>query len=83
MADTKFDIKAEATRPFYATVGVTDLAVEVARQYVTDVQAKVARIRRSLPEDIQEPIIQHFDPNDAPIMSIAFTRFDPTACHSR
>jgi HAE1 family hydrophobic/amphiphilic exporter-1 len=42
--------------------------VAVAQQ---DVQAKVARIRRALPEDIQEPIIQHFDPNDAPIMSIA------------
>ncbi|HEX7979830.1 MAG TPA: efflux RND transporter permease subunit [Gemmatimonadaceae bacterium] len=42
--------------------------VAVAQQ---DVQAKVARIRRSLPEDIQDPIIQHFDPNDSPIMSIA------------
>src|SRR5258705_2719431 len=42
--------------------------VAVAQQ---DVQAKVARIRRSLPEDIQDPIIQHFDPNDQPIMSIA------------
>jgi HAE1 family hydrophobic/amphiphilic exporter-1 len=36
-----------------------------------DVQAKVARIRRSLPPNIEEPIIRHFDPNDAPIMSIA------------
>ncbi len=36
-----------------------------------DVQAKVARIRRTLPQDIQDPIIQHFDPNDSPIMSIA------------
>ncbi|MDB4882809.1 MAG: acriflavin resistance protein [Gemmatimonadetes bacterium] len=42
--------------------------VAVAQQ---DVQAKVARIRRALPQDIQEPIIQHFDPNDSPIMSIA------------
>jgi HAE1 family hydrophobic/amphiphilic exporter-1 len=42
--------------------------VAVAQQ---DVQAKVARIRRQLPEDIQDPIIQHFDPNDSPIMSIA------------
>ena len=36
-----------------------------------DVQSKVARIRRSLPQDIQDPIIQHFDPNDSPIMAIA------------
>ncbi|HKO16258.1 MAG TPA: efflux RND transporter permease subunit [Gemmatimonadaceae bacterium] len=36
-----------------------------------DVQAKVARIRRSLPPGIDDPIIRHFDPNDSPIMSIA------------
>ena len=36
-----------------------------------DVQAKVARIRRQLPEDIEEPVINHFDPNDRPIMSVA------------
>jgi HAE1 family hydrophobic/amphiphilic exporter-1 len=36
-----------------------------------DVQAKVARIRRSLPPNIDEPTIMRFDPNDAPIMSIA------------
>jgi HAE1 family hydrophobic/amphiphilic exporter-1 len=42
--------------------------VAVAQQ---DVQAKVARIRRALPEDIQEPIILHFDPNDRPIMAVA------------
>jgi hydrophobic/amphiphilic exporter-1 (mainly G- bacteria), HAE1 family len=42
--------------------------VAVAQQ---DVQAKVARIRRSLPEEMDDPIILHFDPNDSPIMSIA------------
>jgi HAE1 family hydrophobic/amphiphilic exporter-1 len=42
--------------------------VAVAQQ---DVQAKVARIRRSLPPNIEEPIIRHFDPNEAPIMGIA------------
>jgi HAE1 family hydrophobic/amphiphilic exporter-1 len=36
-----------------------------------DVQSKVARIRRQLPPDIDEPVIQHFDPNDRPIMSVA------------
>src|SRR5262245_22901187 len=36
-----------------------------------DVQSKVSRIRRSLPPLIDEPVIQHFDPNDSPIMSIA------------
>src|SRR5688572_13719958 len=36
-----------------------------------DVQAKVARIRRSLPPNIEDPVIIHFDPNDRPILSIA------------
>jgi HAE1 family hydrophobic/amphiphilic exporter-1 len=36
-----------------------------------DVAAKVARIRRTLPEDIEEPIIIRFDPNDRPIMQVA------------
>ena len=47
-----------------------NLGVDVG-QAQQDVQAKVARIRRSLPQDIQDPIIQHFDPNDSPIMAIA------------
>ena len=36
-----------------------------------DVQAKVARIRRQLPPDIDDPVIVRFDPNERPIMSIA------------
>src|SRR5918999_1013279 len=36
-----------------------------------DVQAKVARIRRQLPREIDDPIIIRFDPNERPIMSIA------------
>jgi HAE1 family hydrophobic/amphiphilic exporter-1 len=42
--------------------------IGVAQQ---DVQAKVARIRRQLPPNIQEPVIRHFDPNDSPIMGVA------------
>ena len=37
MAKAKFDIKSEATRPIYAYVGVTDLAVERVRGSVTRV----------------------------------------------
>lgn len=48
MAKVKFDIKSEATRPFYATVGATDLAVEVARQYAAEVQAKVADVQKKV-----------------------------------
>ncbi len=36
-----------------------------------DVQAKVARIRRQLPPQIEEPVISHFDPNERPIISVA------------
>ena len=40
----KFDIKTEATRPLYAGVGVTDLAVSVVRDYVAGVQKNVNEI---------------------------------------
>jgi HAE1 family hydrophobic/amphiphilic exporter-1 len=42
--------------------------VQAAQQ---DVQSKVARIRRQLPPNIDEPVVQHFDPNDAPIVTLA------------
>ncbi|HSU12848.1 efflux RND transporter permease subunit [Longimicrobium sp.] len=51
------------------------LGVDVADAQ-QDVQSKVARIRRSLPRDIDDPVIQHFDPNDRPIMSIAIQSTD-------
>ncbi|HEX8451950.1 MAG TPA: efflux RND transporter permease subunit [Longimicrobium sp.] len=41
-----------------------------------EVQSKVARIRRQLPEDIQDPVIIRFDPNERPIMSIAVQSAD-------
>src|SRR4051812_37433754 len=52
-----------------------NLGVDVADAQ-QDVQAKVARIRRSLPRDIVDPVIQHFDPNDRPIMSLALQSSD-------
>ena len=48
MAKAKFDIKTEATRPLYAGVGVTDLAVETVREYVADVQKKVAGVQKDV-----------------------------------
>jgi HAE1 family hydrophobic/amphiphilic exporter-1 len=41
-----------------------------------DVISKVARIRRSLPPDVQDPVIVRFDPNDRPIMSISIQSAD-------
>lgn len=40
-------------------------------QMQPEVSAKVGRIRRQLPRDINEPVITRFDPNDQPIMSVA------------
>src|SRR5688572_23228071 len=45
-----------------------DVDVMSAQQ---DVQSKIARIRRALPPEIEEPVILRFDPNERPIMSIA------------
>jgi HAE1 family hydrophobic/amphiphilic exporter-1 len=42
--------------------------VKAAQQ---DVQAKVSGIRRQLPQDVDEPVVRHFDPNDSPIVTIA------------
>jgi hydrophobic/amphiphilic exporter-1 (mainly G- bacteria), HAE1 family len=36
-----------------------------------EVVAKVARIRRQLPPDANDPVVMRFDPNDRPIMSIS------------
>ena len=47
-----------------------NLGVDVMKMQ-PEVQGKIARIRRQLPRDIDEPVIIRFDPNDRPIMSIA------------
>jgi hypothetical protein len=59
MAKAKFDIKTEATRPLYAGVGVTDLAVEAVRDYVADVQKRFAGVQKSVTEfDFQPQTIR-------------------------
>jgi hypothetical protein len=55
MAKAKFDIKTEATRPFYATVGVTDLVVAAAREYVADVQKKLVDVQKDVQKLDFEP----------------------------
>lgn len=37
-------LKNDVTRPFYAVVGAGDLAVEYARTYATDVQARLSKV---------------------------------------
>jgi len=36
-----------------------------------EISVKVARVRRQLPRDVTDPMIQRFDPNDSPVMTIA------------
>ncbi|MEO5854012.1 MAG: hypothetical protein ABIQ15_16005 [Nocardioides sp.] len=55
---TKFDIKSEAVRPFYASVGVTDLAVEAVREYAADVQAKVRGYQANVQKNVSELDLQ-------------------------
>jgi len=55
MAQAKFDIskidlRTEATRQFYAGVGITDLAVEVVREYVTDMQKRLSEVQKNFAE---------------------------------
>ena len=45
-------LQAAAERPFYAGVGMTDLAVEVVRDYVADVQSRV----RGYSVDVQKNV---------------------------
>jgi hydrophobic/amphiphilic exporter-1 (mainly G- bacteria), HAE1 family len=47
-----------------------NLGVDVADAQ-QDIQAKIARIRRQLPRDVEDPVVQHFDPNERPIMFVA------------
>ena len=47
-----------------------DVNVIAAQQ---EVSTKVARIRRQLPPNIEDPIVLRFDPNDRPIISVAMT----------
>ena len=48
MAKTKFDIKTEATKPLLAGVGVTDLAVEVVRDFVSETQTRLAGVQKDV-----------------------------------
>ncbi len=47
--------KIDATRPFYAAVGATDLAVELARSTATEVQTRFAGVQTRLAKTDLEP----------------------------
>jgi heparin binding hemagglutinin HbhA len=60
MAKAKFDIKTEAARPLYAYVGVTDRAVEVVRESVTDFQKRLAGIDFE-PKALRDRVQERYD----------------------
>ena len=45
-------LQTVAERPFYAGVGVTDLAVEAVRDYVADVQTRVAGLGKDVQKNV-------------------------------
>jgi HAE1 family hydrophobic/amphiphilic exporter-1 len=49
-----------------------NLGVDIG-QAQQDVSAKIDALRRTLPQDLQAPVVRHFDPNDRPIMSLGVT----------
>lgn len=51
---SKVDLKHEATRQFYAGVGVTDLAVEYVREYVADVQKRFGGVQGDVTKGFKE-----------------------------
>lgn len=59
MAKTKFESKfplgATATRPLYAYVGATDLAVEIVRDYVAEFQKLVAGVQKDVADLDYQP----------------------------
>ena len=67
MVEAKFDIKTEATRQFYAGVGITDLAVEMVREYVVEVQKKLTEVRKDVtgfefePEHLRKQAATRFE----------------------
>jgi hypothetical protein len=58
MAKAKFDIRNEATRPLYAGVGVTDLAVARLREYVADVQKKFVDVQKDVQKSVTDLDLQ-------------------------
>lgn len=48
-------LKTEAARPFYAVVGATDLAVELARGYATTIQGRVADVQTQVTKIERDP----------------------------
>lgn len=87
----KFDIKSEATRPFFATVGATDLTLEVAVQVATDLQGRVKSFEfepKRIPAptfDLKAFDVRSFDVRglDVKALDVRGIRFDAADAQAR
>ena len=74
----------EAFNPVQGVDDITSISLEGVSQIIVefelgrdvdlasqDIRAKIEAVRRLLPDDIEEPIVQKFDPSQQPIMSLA------------
>ncbi|HEX9950493.1 MAG TPA: efflux RND transporter permease subunit [Rubricoccaceae bacterium] len=74
----------QAFNPVEGVDGITSISLEGVSQVVVefdlsrdsdaaanDIRAKISAIRRELPTDIEEPLVQTFDPSAQPIVSLA------------
>ena len=59
----KFDIKTRATKPLYAGVGVTDLAVGAIREYVSETQKRLADVQKNArqPQALRDQAVTRVD----------------------
>jgi HAE1 family hydrophobic/amphiphilic exporter-1 len=57
----------------FATVTVVFLQSKNLQEAAQDVRDKISSIRGDLPQEIEEPILSRFDPQDMPIIQIALT----------
>ena len=62
-----------AAQDGFATVTVTFLQSKNLQEAAQDVRDKISAIRGDLPQEIKEPILSRFDPQDMPIIQIALT----------
>lgn len=60
------DLKTEATKTLYAGAGVVDLAVEAVREYVADVQKKLAELQKDASTRIEgvQKSVKDFEPKN-------------------
>ena len=62
-----------SSRDGFAQIIVQFVFSKPVDQATQDVRDAISAVRGQLPQEILEPIVQHFDPNQLPIVSLALT----------